>query len=419
MLPTVSAHAPAQEPETGISGGLVLLLAVTCGAAVANLYYAQPLLHTLAHVFGVSEGTAGLLITITQIGYVIGLALLVPLGDLLERRRMITLTILVTVVSLLVAAVAPSYAVFAAGLAVIGVTASVAQVIVPMSSTLASENERGRVVGTVMSGLLIGILLARTFSGLVAAAFGWRSVFVVGAAAMLILAVVLWRALPKVPPTDEMSYGGLLHSVLVLIREEPILRQRMLIGFLDFGCFSALWTSVAFLLSGPPYNYGSAVIGLFGLAGAAGATAAVGAGRLSDRGHGAITTTVALLVLLASWGLLAAGKTSVVALIAGIAVLDLGSQAAHVANQNAIYSLRPDARSRLTTAYMVAFFFGGATLSAVSAAVYSSAGWTGVCLLGAITAGLAVLAWAVTELVARNGRRASARQPLAEGAGPD
>jgi predicted MFS family arabinose efflux permease len=419
MLPTVSARAPAQEPKAGISGGLVLLLAVTCGAAVANLYYAQPLLHTLAHVFGVSEGTAGLLITITQIGYVIGLALLVPLGDLLERRRMITVTILVTVVSLLVAAAAPTYAVFAAGLAVIGVTASVAQVIVPMSSTLASENERGRVVGTVMSGLLIGILLARTFSGLVAAAFGWRSVFVVGAAAMLILAGVLWRVLPKVPPTDEMSYGGLLRSVVVLVREEPILRQRMLIGALDFGCFSALWTSVAFLLSGPPYNYGSAVIGLFGLAGAAGATAAVGAGRLSDRGHGRATTTVALLVLLASWGLLAAGKTSTVALIAGIAVLDLGSQGAHVANQNAIYSLRPDARSRLTTAYMVSFFFGGATLSAVSAAVYSSAGWTGVCVLGAITAGLGVLAWVVTELVARNGRRASARQPLAEGAGPD
>ena len=348
----------------------------------------------------------------------IGLALLVPLGDLLERRRMITVTILVTVVALLVAAAAPGYAVFAAALAVIGVTASVAQVIVPMSSTLAADHERGRVVGTVMSGLLIGILLARTFSGLVAAAFGWRTVFVAGAAVMLVLAGVLWRALPQVPPMDELSYGGLLRSVLDLIREEPLLRQRMLIGFLDFGCFSALWTSVAFLLSGPPYNYGNAVIGLFGLAGAAGAVAAIGAGRLSDRGHGGVTTTVSLLVLLASWGLLALGKTSVVALIVGIAVLDLGAQGAHIANQSAIYSLRPEARSRLTTAYMVSFFAGGAVLSAVSATVYASDGWTGVCVVGAITAALGLTAWVITELVARNGRRA-ARQPLVEGAGPD
>jgi predicted MFS family arabinose efflux permease len=427
MLAPVSAkagtpprtRAPTDQPAAGISRGLVLLLALTCGAAVANLYYAQPLLHTLSHVFGVSQGTAGLLITITQIGYVVGLALLVPLGDLLERRQMITVTILVTVAALVVAAVAPDYAVFAAGLAVIGVTASVAQVIVPMSSTLASENERGRVVGTVMSGLLIGILVARTFSGLVAAALGWRSVFVVGAVAMLALAAVLRRALPRVPPTDEMSYGGLLRSVLALIREEPILRQRMVVGFLDFGCFSALWTSIAFLLSSPPYNYGNAVIGLFGLAGAAGAVAAVGAGRLSDRGHGRATTTVSLIVLLASWGLLAIGKTSAVALIAGIAVLDLGSQGAHIANQSAIYALRPEARSRLTTAYMVSFFSGGAVLSAISASVYASSGWTGVCVAGAITAALGLLAWVATEVVARRGRRAGARRPLTEGAGPD
>jgi MFS family permease len=193
----------------------------------------------------------------------------------------------------------------------------------------------------------------------------------------------------------------------------------MLVGALDFGCFSALWTSIAFLLAGPPYNYGNAVIGLFGLAGAAGAVAAVVAGRLADRGYGGPTTTVALVLLLASWGVLAVGKTSAVALLIGIAVLDLGVQSVHICNQSAIYSIRPEARSRMTTAYMVSFFLGGAVLSAISAAVWASSGWTGVCVVGAVTAALALVSWVVTELVSRERRRSGVRRPVTEGAGPD
>jgi predicted MFS family arabinose efflux permease len=385
----------------GISRGLVLLLAITCGTAAANLYYAQPLLHTLAGTFGVSNGTAGLLITISQLGYVLGLSLLVPLGDLHERRGLISGTMILTAAALVVAAVAPAFAVLGATMAVVGLTSVVAQIVVPMSSSLSAEHERGSVVGTVMSGLLIGVLLARTISGLIAAAVGWRAVFWFAAAAMVLLAATLRRVLPRIPPTTDLSYGELLRSVVSLVREEPILRQRMMVGALTFGCFSILWTSLAFLLSGAPYDYGNGVIGLFGLVGVVGALAASGAGRLADRGHNGRATTVSIVIMLASWGVMALGKSSVVALIAGIAVLDLGVQGIHISNQSAIYALRPEARSRLTTAYMVAYFLGGAALSAITSSLYGSDGWTGVSVLGGATALLALLVWAITEVAAR------------------
>jgi predicted MFS family arabinose efflux permease len=394
-------HADTAPPTRGISRGLVLLLATACGTAAANLYYAQPLLHTLAGAFGVSNGAAGLLITISQLGYVVGLSLLVPLGDLHERRGLITGTMLLTAAALALAAAAPAFAALGAALAVVGLTSVVAQIVVPMSSSLSAEHERGSVVGRVMSGLLIGILLARTVSGLIAAAVGWRAVFWFAAAAMVTLAATLRRVLPRIPPTTHLSYGGLLRSVVSLVREESVLRQRMMVGALTFGCFSILWTSLAFLLSGAPYRYGNGVIGLFGLVGVVGALTASGAGRLADRGHNGRATTIAILIMLASWGVMALGKTSVAALIAGIALLDLGVQGIHISNQSAIYALRPEARSRLTTGYMVAYFLGGAALSAITSSLYGSDGWVGVCVLGGVTAMLALVVWAVTEAATR------------------
>lgn len=396
--------------DGGLSRGLVLLLAAGAGAAAANLYYAQPLLHTLAGALGVTDGTAGLIITISQLGYVLGLAFLVPLGDLHERRGLITGTLLVTAAGMVVAALAPGFAVFGAAIAVVGITSVVAQVIVPMSSSLAAESERGRVVGTVMSGLLIGILLARTVSGLIAAALGWRAVFWFAAAAMVSLAATLRRALPRVPPTTDLSYGGLLRSIVALIAEEPILRRRMVLGALVFGIFSVLWTSLAFLLSGAPYHDGNATIGLFGLVGVAGAGAATLAGRAADQGRNGATTTGSILLLLVSWGILALGRTSVVALVIGIGVLDLGAQGLHISNQSAIYALRPEARSRLTTAYMVSYFLGGAAFSALTSALYGSDGWTGVCILGAGAAALALLSWGYGEGISRWRDAAAARR---------
>jgi predicted MFS family arabinose efflux permease len=377
----------------GISRRLVLLLAAACGAAVANNYYAQPLLHTIATAFGVSEGTAGLLVTAGQAGYAVGLALLVPLGDILHRRRLITLLLVLTAAAQALAAAAPGFAVLASALAIAGVTSVVAQIIVPMAASLAGDDERGRVVGTVMSGLLIGILMARTISGLVASISGWRTVFVMAAVIMLLLAAILWRALPDVGSRETISYGGLLASVLTLVREEPVLRLRMGYGAVAMGCVSILWTPIAFLLSGPPYHYGNAIIGLFGLAGVAGVIAAPMAGRLADRGHARFVTLGAIGLLIASWGLVALGISSIPALVAGIVVLDFAAQALHISNQDAIYALRPAARSRVNTAYMVAYFLSAAAMSAASSAVFGAAGWKGVCALGAVTAASALVLW--------------------------
>lgn len=382
-----------------LSRTVVLLLAVTCGLAVANLYYVQPLLNEVGADFGVGETATGLLVTASQIGYVLGLALLVPVGDLVERRRLIATLLLAAALAAAGCAAAPAFPVLAAALVVLGLLSTVAQIVVPLSSSLAGPEERGQVVGTVMSGLLIGILSARTLSGLVAELGGWRLVFGVAAVAMVALALLLARALPLAPPPEPTTYPRVLRSVLTLIRTEPVLRQRMALGAFGFACFSILWTAIAFLL-GSHYGYGEGVIGLFGLAGIAGALVAPLSGRLADRGHGRAAVTLFLALLLASWGLLDLGGTSIVALVAGIVVLDLGVQGAHINHQATIYALRPEARSRVTTAYMVSMFCGGVAGSVLAATVYGAAGWGPTCLLGAGMAGGALVVWGLTQRMA-------------------
>nr|WP_245604126.1 MFS transporter [Patulibacter minatonensis] len=399
-----STHGPASDlsPPAGerMDRRLVLLLAVTCGVAVTNLYVAQPLLDTIASAFDVSSSTAGLLVTASQVGYVLGLAFLVPLGDLLERRRLIVALLVIAAVGQVGSTVAPGLAVLAAALIVVGVATAVAQVVVPLASSLAGEEERGRIVGTVMSGLLVGILLARTLSGLIAEIGGWRLVFAVASGAMLVLAAVLWRFLPDAPPPvategpARKRYGALLRSVVTLVGEEPELRRRMWLGSIGMAIFSVLWTSIAFLLSREPFGYGDGVIGLFGLAGLAGALMAPVAGRLADAGHGHRATTGALVALVVSWGLLELGGTSVVLLVAGIIVLDFAVQGLQITNQSTIYALRPDARSRITTAYMVAYFLGGVAGSTASSIVWGAGGWDAVCALGGGISLVGLLSWA-------------------------
>jgi predicted MFS family arabinose efflux permease len=392
-----AAPANLAGARPGLPRRLAVLLAVACGAAVANNYYAQPLLHTIGAWFGVTGSTAGLLVTAGQVGYAAGLAFLVPLGDVLERRRLITRMMVVTSAALGAAAAAPDIAALGSALAVVGVTTVAAQIIVPMAASLAAEQQRGRAVGTVMSGLMIGVLLARVVSGLVAAAAGWRPVYIIAAVIMLLLAGVLRRILPTVEPSGSSSYRALLRSVLTLVRAEPVLRQRMVLGAVSMGSFSILWTSIAFLLSGPPYRYGSAVIGLFSLAGLAGAVAAPQVGRLADRGHGRLGTLGTIVVLLAGWGLLALGGHWLAALIPGIVLLDLGAQALHISNQSDIYALPAEVHSRLNTAYMVAYFTGGAVMSAAASLVFSAAGWGGVCVLGSVTAVAGLAVWPRTR----------------------
>jgi predicted MFS family arabinose efflux permease len=379
-------------------------MAVACGAAVANIYYAQPLLSTIAHDFSVSDGTAGLIVTASQVGYAAGLVLLVPLGDLLERRRLITRIMLVTTLALAATAASPSFVLLAAALLVVGLTSVVAQILVPMASMLAAEDERGQVVGHVMSGLLVGILVARTASGLIAQAGGWRLVFAVSAGLMLVLCAVLRAALPEVKPTTTLSYPALLRSVGRLVAEQPTLRVRMIYGVLGMGQFSVLWTTIAFLLAGSPYHYSDATIGLFGLVGLAGALAAQAAGRLADRERHHRSTGSFFLIMVVSWVLIGTGSTSLAALIVGIAILDLGIQGAHITNQSVIYRLVPEARSRLTTAYMTAVFAAAAVSSALASTLYDADGWSAVTALGGALAGLGLVVWLCEQALLRRRR---------------
>lgn len=384
--------------EPTIGRGLVLLLAVTCGVLVANLYYAQPLLDTIARSFDIEEGTAGILVTTAQIGYAIGLAFLVPLGDLIERRRLIVTAALICAVADGIAVVSPGFPMLAAALVLAGVGASAAMVIVPLASALAAEEDRGRTVGTVMSGLLTGILLARTVSGFLSELGGWRLVYGVAAVAIALLAVVLRKYVPVSTPVVTDTYRGVLGSILTLVRELRELRLRMALGALLMAAFSVLWTGLAFLLAAPPFSYGDAVIGLFGIAGVAGALMAPIAGRMTDKGHGRRATTLCLTILLASWALLFLGSGSsavwaVVVLIVGIMALDLGTQGAHISNQNVVFVLDPPARNRLNTAYMVSYFGGGVLGSVAASISYSVGGWAVLCLTGAAISLAALAIW--------------------------
>ncbi|MDG9972096.1 MFS transporter [Achromobacter mucicolens] len=363
-------------------------MSVATGLAVASNYYAQPLLHTIGQQFSISNAAAGTIVTTAQLSYAVGLMLLVPLGDMFERRALIVLMNLLAAGGLLISAFASNIAVLILGTALTGMLSVVAQILVPFAATLAAPHERGKAVGTVMSGLLLGILLARTAAGALADVGSWRTVYWVAAILMLCMSAVLWRVLPSYQSPTAMSYPRLLGSILRMFVEEPLFRARSLIGGLLFAAFSMLWTPLTFLLAGPPYEYSNTTIGLFGLAGAAGAYAANRFGRLADRGLGNLATRVGLLLLLGSWGLMAFGQVSVVALLAGILVQDLAIQGVHVTNTSSIYRLRPEARSRLTAGYVTCYFIGGASGSLVSSWLYAHFGWPAVVTAGAVLAAL-------------------------------
>ena len=368
---------------------LVLLMAVATGLAVASNYYAQPLLQTLAETFGVDVRSAGLVVTVAQLSYAGGLLFIVPLGDRLERRGLIVGLYVACAAGLLVSAMSGSFPVLLLGTLVTGLCSVSAQVLVPYAATLAAPQERGRVVGTVMSGLLLGILLARTISGLLAGAGGWHTVYWVAAGLMLCVAVLLHRGLPRHPGNSSLSYPHLIGSVITLLRDEPVLRAKAVLGGLIFAGFSVFWTTLAFLLAGPDYGYGTAVIGLFGLIGAAGALAANLAGKLSDRGHGTLASWGGLVMLLASWLLMWAAPHSLWLLVVGVLLLDIAVQGVHINNQSVIYQLDASARNRITSAYMTCYFIGGALGSSIGTLAYARAGWPGVVMAGAVLA----LAW--------------------------
>jgi predicted MFS family arabinose efflux permease len=372
-------------------------MAAGCGLSVANNYYAQPLLADMGRYFSVPDRRMGLIVMLSQVGFALGLLLFVPLGDRLERRSFILVMLGAVTLALLGVAAAPSFAWLAAASLAVGVTTITPQLLVPFAAHLAGPSERGRVVGTVMSGLLIGILGARTVSGVVGEYFGWRAMYGLAAAMMVGLAVALRALLPRSEPEAlELSYAALLRSIGGLLRDEPVLRQSCLFGASSFGAFSAFWTTLAFHLAGSPFHYSSGVVGLFGLVGIVGALAASAAGRLADRSSPRRTIGAGQACVLLAYALLYWAGGTLWGLVAGVILLDLGVQAAHISNQSRIYAVRPEARSRMNTAYMVAYFVGGAAGSYGGAWGWSLAGWGGVCLVGAAMTAFGLVAFFAT-----------------------
>ncbi|PCM50042.1 MFS transporter [Pseudomonas fluorescens] len=380
-----------------LKSSVVLLFAVACGLAVGNVYYAQPLLDAMADAFAMSPATIGIVITLTQIGYGIGLVLLVPLGDLLNRRRLIVTQTLLSAVALLMIALAPNSAWLLLGMTLTGLLAVVTQVLVAYAATLAIPAQRGRVVGVVTSGIVVGILLARTIAGAMADLAGWRAIYLLSAGLTLLMALLLLRVLPRDEAAQPASgYGALIASVFSLFGQEPVLRQRAILALLTFASAMVLWTPMVLPLAAPPLSLSHSEIGLFGLAGAAGALAAARAGHLADRGLGQWVSGLSLLLMLASWLPIALTQSSLWALLLGVITLDLGLQAVHVTSQSMIYSVRPEAQSRLTAGYMLFYSIGSALGSITSTAMYAWAGWTGVCLLGAAINAVALGYWWLT-----------------------
>lgn len=403
--PAASAEAPSAVPTPDEPAPLSpaalrrvgLVLAVGCGMAVANIYYAQPLLAPISRAFGVGQGSTALVVTLTQFGYALGMVCLLPLGDLLENRALASRTLLVTAVALLGAGLSVDYGMFLALAVLVGMTSVVAQILIPFAAHLAPERERGAYVGKVMTGLLLGILLARTVSSVIAAAWGWRTIYFISAALMVALSLVLRRMLPERRPDHRASYPQLMASVGRLVREEPALRRRALCQALMFGAFSCYWTSVPFELI-HRHHVSQFGIGMFALVGAAGAAAAPIAGRLGDRGLGRIGSGVALALACAAMVLADAGAGNLVLLALAGVLLDLAVQSHQVFSQREIYGLRADARSRINTVFMTSVFLGGSIATAVSGSVHDSYGWTGVTLLGAALPLVGLGVWGVSTL---------------------
>lgn len=389
---TLAAHTAG----TGLSSGLTLLLATGAGLSVASLYYSQPMLGVLGAELQASDQAIGLVPTLTLLGYAAGILFTAPLGDRHDRRTLILIKVVLLVVALLAAAVSPSVAPLLAASLAMGIAATMAQDIVPAAATLAPDAQRGRLVGTVMTGLLLGILLSRVVSGFTAEHLGWRAMFLCAALATAGLGVALWRFLPSFKPTTQLPYGALLGSLGGLWRQHVAVRRAALAQASLAVGFSAVWSTLALWLHGAPYHLGSAAAGAFGLAGAAGALAAPVFGRMADR-HGAQRITrLAAGLAVASFASMALIPWLPLPLqLAWLAVaivgFDLGFQGALVSHQTIIYAADPAARSRLNALLFVAMFGGMGLGAALGSTLYAQAGWIGVTAL-ATGAGLVALA---------------------------
>ena len=411
----------AQPPGSpGLSTPVLLLMAVACGLCAGSNYFNQPLLHSIATQLQVRDASAALIVTLAQVAYAAGLLLLVPLGDLLERRRLIVTLMLLAALGLFTSGFAHSYAMLALGTLLTGLFSVAAQVLVPLAATLAAPGRSGRAVGLVMSGLLTGILAARSVAGLLSEVGGWTLVYRVAGVAMVAVALALWWVMPRsrnaaASPTQAHAngYGQVLRSMGTLALRHPRLRSRALLGGLSFASVSVLFSTMALLLAGPAHRLGDAGIGLVGLAGVAGALMANVAGRMADRGQAQVATAASVVLLLLGWVALWLGASSLVWFVVGMLVADLALQGVHISNQNVIYRLDPTARARLNAVYMTSYFTGAATGSALGSVAWLWGGWGATCALGGSIAVMNALALAHDQRLAAHapGTAASATTP--------
>jgi len=379
------------------------IMAAACGLVVANNYYNQPLLVDFAASFHVDEKTAGSVAALTQFGYALGMLALLPLGDMLERRRLVTVMLLLACAALVATALSPSMPfLMAAGFA-LGFTSIVPQLLTPFAAQLAAPEERGRIVGIVMGGLLAGILLSRTIAGVVGKHWGWQTMYWLASAIMVVLAVVLACFLPKGKPGYTGSYVDLMRSLPQLIGKQAVLRETSLVAACQFAAFSAFWTTLAFQVHRLPGAYGSDVAGMFGIFGVVGACAAPYAGKFADRKNPRLTVMLSSAAMLAAYGVFYAWGQSLAGLAVGVILLDLGMQSGHVSNMTRNFSLKSDAMSRVNTVYMVTRFFGGAAGSVAGNFAWEHWQWMGVCGVG-----LALCLCAVAVQLYYRGRPAAA-----------
>ncbi|MGZ3873649.1 MAG: MFS transporter [Mucilaginibacter sp.] len=370
---------PKSHPE--LTSLTLWIMTIATGLIVANLYYNQPLLEDIARTFHTTRAKAGQVSILTQVGYATGMFFLAPLADMVKRKRLMVIVFAFIVLSLLITALAPSINILIVASFFLGASSMIPQLLVPMAAHLAKPGERGKKIGVIMSGLLIGILLSRTFSGYIGEYFGWRAVFYIAAGIMLLMWAMIGLFLPEVEPDYKGTYKQLMASLTKLILHEPKLRLAALRGALCFACFSAFWTTIVFLLK-QNFNMGSGVAGEFGLVGAFGALAAGLMGRLSDKMDAYKLSGFTLLLILLSFVIFIFSAHSILGLIIGVIVLDMGVQATHISNQSIIFALKPEARNRINTIYMVSYFIGGSVGTFFATQLWKSYQWNGVCITG-------------------------------------
>lgn len=400
MKTSLTSPLPSdRQNTTDMPRSLIWLFSIASGLSVANVYYAQPLLDALAGEFGISHAAVGGVVTATQLGCALALLFVVPLGDNVDRKRLMAIQLLALVAALISVGIAQTSSTLLAGMLATGMLGTaMTQGLIAYAASAASPHEQGRVIGAAQGGVFIGLLLARVFSGGISDIAGWRGVYLCAAVLMVIIAFPLWWKLPRLPAVPTvMSYPQLIGSMLTLLRKEKVLQVRGILALLMFAAFNIFWSALVLPLSSPPYNFSHTAIGAFGLAGVVGALAATRAGQWADRGYARNTSAAALVILLLAWWPLSLMDRSLGILLIGIVLLDLGGQALHVTNQSLIFRTRPEAHSRLVGLYML-FYATGSGLGAIGTTItYAAVGWQGVCLLGGTVSLLALLFWWITQ----------------------